>query len=376
MKALIQKKAILYTLISFFTLSTLLFSACDSGNSTTITKITGGKGCTKIGIFLPDTTSSNRYNTKDEPLLSNALKTIIPNVRINYAFAQSGPADQLKEAEDGINQGDCILIVGAEDSVAAATIVQEAKTHNIPVIAYDRLIQSKDTSYYVSFDGIQVGQEQGQYILQHYQQYAINGKVNISLISGSQTDTNALLFSQGLHEVIDPYFTYGTLKYINETFTPDWNPASAQNEAELELTQQKDNIQVFYVANDGMADSVIKALKAAGMDKKVLVTGQDATIDGIRHILLGEQNMTVYKPIQQEVDSVRDLVATIYDGTNAVSITNGNTIQTADGGNVPAIFDEPFSVDITNISSTVLADGFVTKSQICQGLPRGTGGIC
>jgi len=34
------------------------------------------------------------------------------------------------------------------------------------------------------------------------------------------------------------------------------------------------------------------------------------------------------------------------------------------------------AVDKTNIQCTVIADGFVTKSDICQGLPAGTGGIC
>src|SRR5260370_16804903 len=41
--------------------------------------------------------------------------------------------------------------------------------YHVPVIAYDRLIQSKDTSYYVSFDGAAVGRLQGEYITHHYQ---------------------------------------------------------------------------------------------------------------------------------------------------------------------------------------------------------------
>ncbi len=34
------------------------------------------------------------------------------------------------------------------------------------------------------------------------------------MISGSQTDTNALLFSKGVHSVLDPLFANGDLKVV------------------------------------------------------------------------------------------------------------------------------------------------------------------
>ncbi len=51
--------------------------------------------------------------------------------------------------------------------------------------------------------------------------------------------------------------------------------------------------------NDGMANTSIAALKAQGLAGKVLVTGQDAEVSGIRNILLGDQSMTIYKPIKK-----------------------------------------------------------------------------
>jgi D-xylose transport system substrate-binding protein len=33
-------------------------------------------------------------------------------------------------------------------------------------------------------------------------------------------------------------------------------------------------------------------------------------------------------------------------------------------------------VDKTNLASTVIADGYVTKAQACANLPAGAGGIC
>ncbi len=269
-----------------------------------------------------------------------------------------------------------MLIVGPHDSVAAAAIVTKARAQGVPVIAYDRLIQSKYLNYYVSFDNVKVGQLQGQYIATHYQNYKKGNTVNIVMISGSQTDTNALLFSMGVHLVLDPLFANDKLKYVSENFTPDWNNSTAQIEMETALTDQQNNIQIAYVANDGMANSAITALKAARLNKQVLVTGQDATIAGIHNILTGDQSMTVYKPIAQEAQSVGVLVKALYTGSNISTLTKNATTATFDGGNIPSVLDSPIIVDQTNIESTVIADKYISKSDVCNGIPAGTDGVC
>ncbi|MBO0794434.1 MAG: substrate-binding domain-containing protein, partial [Ktedonobacteraceae bacterium] len=136
------------------------------------------------------------------------------------------------------------------------------------------------------------------------------------------------------------------------------------------------NIQIVYVANDGMANSVIAALKAKKLNGKVLVTGQDATVAGIQNILTGDQAMTVYKPIPQEAQATADLIKALKDGTDTASLTNGVVTKTQDGGSIPSILKLPIAVDKTNIKETVIADKFVTVEQICANLPKGTGGIC
>jgi D-xylose transport system substrate-binding protein len=371
---------IFFTFIGFLVIAAMMLTSCDSGGGIAANGPNGnnGKGCTQVGVLLPDTTSSTRWEKEDHPLLIKAIKAAIPNVHIDYNNAQGNTDTQFSQAQADLARGDCILVVSPHDSVAAAAIVAQAKARNVPVIAYDRMIESKDTNYYVSFDGVAVGELQGRYIAEHYQQYVTPGNANTVVINGSQTDSNGLLFSEGLHDALDPLFADGILKSTFEYFTPDWNDASAQTEMEVALNKLHNNVQIAYVANDGMADSVITALKAVHLSGKVLVTGQDATVQGIHHILVGDQNMTVYKPIAKEAQSVGDLVKAIYSG-NQASInaqTKGVTTPTADGGNIPSVLDTPIAVDKSNIASTVIADGFVTKSEVCQGIPAGTDGVC
>ncbi len=381
MKRYRQRSWLRSTLFVALILASLFLASCDSGTASSSTgkgpyAAQGGKGCTKVGVLLPETTSSTRWEAKDHPLLVQAIKAAIPNVQIDYSNAQGNSNLQISQAETDLANGDCILVVGAHDSVAAAPIVEKAKAQNVPVIAYDRLIQSKDLNYYVSFDNVKVGQLQAQYIADHYLAYQRGPVVHMVMINGSQTDTNALLFSMGAHSVLDPMIAHGELDNVNEYFTPNWDGNIAQAEMEAVLTNQQDNIQIAYVANDIMAGGVINALKAVNLQGKVLVTGQDATNAGIHDILAGEQSMTVYKPIAKEAQSVGELVKAIYTGSDVNALTHGVTTATYDGGNIPSILDIPIAVDRNNIASTVIADHYLTKADVCDGIPPGTDGVC
>src|SRR5260370_5039794 len=189
------------------------------------------------------------------------------------------------------------------------------------------------------------------------------------MIGGAETDNNALLFKQGGHSALDPLFASGKIKKVYETFTPNWDNNTAQIEMNGALTASQNNVSIAYVANDGMANTVIAALKAKKLNGHVLVTGQDASVAGIQHILAGDQAMTVYKAITKEAQATADLVKALNAGTDTASLTSGATTKTSDGTAIPSVLEVPVAVDKTNVQSTVIADGFVTLSDVCKGLP-------
>src|SRR5579885_1581388 len=361
-------------------LISMMLAACGNGSTgggTTgnSTAPVNGKNCTQVGVLLPETATSARWDSKDKPLLTNDIQAI-PGVHVDYYNAEGSATTQQNQADQALTKGDCILVVAASDSDSAATIVAKAKARQIPVIAYDRLIQSKDLNYYVSFDNVKVGELQAQYIVDHYKDFVKSGTPNVVMINGSQTDNNAILFRQGALDKLQPLFDNGTFKKVYDQYTPNWDNDTARTEMDGALVAQQGNVQIAYVANDGMANSVIASLKAKQLNGKVLVTGQDATVAGIQNILVGDQAMTVYKAINKEAQATADLVKALHDGTSTASLTNGAVTKTQDGGSIPSILETPVAVDKTNIASTVIADNFVTVAEICQNLPKGTGGIC
>jgi D-xylose transport system substrate-binding protein len=355
--------------------ATLLLAACGSTSSTASGPFSAANGCKHIAVLLPESATAARWEAADHPDLVAAINANVSGATIDVLNAQGDAATQSTQADTELTKGACIMVVAPKDSVAAAAIVTKAKTHHVPVIAYDRLIQTKDLAYYASFDGVAVGKAQGQYIADHYKTYVTAGHNNMVMIKGADTDNNAHLFGQGAHAILDPLVSAGSLKIVNEQYTPGWDNATAQTEMTQVLTAQHNDVQIAYVMNDGMANTVIAALKAQGLAGKVLVTGQDAEVAGIRNILLGYQSMTVYKPIKKLADSVGQLVGALSKGSSTSSLAN-QTVTTSDGTSIPSILNAVTEVDISNIATTVIADGFVTKAAVCQGVPAGTGGVC
>ena len=355
---------------AFISLGLLVILALASCGSTSSNAASGPKGCKKIGFLLPESASSARWESKDHPLVVQAIQQALPGATVDVTNANGDSATQLNQAQQDLTKGDCILVVAPHDSSAAATIVTAAHQQHVPVIAYDRLINDTSLDYYVSFDNMQVGVLQGQYIAANYQTYvAKNGNDNIYFIDGAQTDNNALLFSKGVHSIVDPLVSAGKLSKTYEIFTPNWDNPTAQTEMEQALTAHSNKIAIAYVANDGMAGTVIQALTAQHLNSKVLVTGQDATVAGVQQILLGNQSMTVYKPNIKEAQSTAAIVAALSNGTSTSSIATATIVY--NGTNIPAVLDTPISLDISNVNM-VITDGYWQKSDICTGIPAGT----
>jgi D-xylose transport system substrate-binding protein len=360
------------TLMACSLILALTLVACGSANNGSTgnnASANSGKGCKKVGVLLPETATSARWDNNDRPQLQQQIPQALPGATVDYNNAEGNADTQLSQAEADLTRGDCILVVAPVDSVASAQIVAKAKAQGVPVIAYDRLIQSKDVAYYVSFDNVAVGKIQGQYIAAHYKDFTTAGHINTVMINGAQTDNNALLFYQGATSVLNPLYAAGTLKKVYDKYTPGWDNPTAQTEMEGALTANKGDISIAYVANDGMANSVIAALKAVKLNGKVLVTGQDATVAGIQNILTGDQAMTVEKNYALEAKGAADLVAAISNGTSASSLTKGATTATSDGGKIPSVLETPVAIDHTNFQQ-VVTDQLATAAQICQGLPK------
>lgn len=374
-----------FAFIISLTLFSILLAACTNAsnnqgnqNNTLATSNGAGTGCKKVGVLLPDAASTGRWESKDRPLLQTAITRALPGVQVDITKADGTVAMQQKQAEQALSHGDCILVVAPVNGSQAASIVASAQQREVPVIAYDHLIQDKNLKYYVSFDNTQAGELQGQYIADHYQHYKHNGNANMAIINGTQSNSDTTQLYQGAMSKLNPLLASNKIKKVYSNTIPDANSTRAHTAMEQALISTQKNIQIAYVTNDDMANAVIAALHDQPIKSKVLVTGAGATVTGIRNILKGYQAMTIYKAIRKEAEGTAQLIAAISTGRSITSLTQGDTTKTQDGTAIPSILETPIIVDQSNIQTTILADNYLSKEQICQNLPTGTNthGIC
>lgn len=337
-----------------------LATACGTSNNSSSSNTSGNSSSAKkqiVGFLLPDTTSSARYETEDKPDFIADMKKLDPNATVQYQNAQGSSTTQEQQAQAEISNGANVLVIDPVDSQAAATIVTEADKAGVKVVSYDRMIDGP-VDYYVSFNNIEVGKLQAQYIAAHTPQGG-----NVVMINGAQTDNNALQFKQGAMDVLTPLVKAGKLKIAYTTMTPNWDPANGLREMQQALTTLNNNVQAVLSANDGLAGSVIQALSAQHLAGKVPVTGQDATDAGLHDIMQGTQGMSIYKPVPKEAEAAAEITTALLQGnTPSSSLLNGT--ETYNGKSIPSVLLKPEVVTKSNIQSTVIADGYTTMAKI------------
>jgi len=332
-------------------------SSDDNGGSSS----SGGKA-DKVAVLLPDTKSSTRWENQDRPLLKKAFDKA--GVPVTIQNAEGDKSTQQQQAEQAITNGAKVLLLVNLDSGSGAAIEANAKSQGVKVIDYDRLTLKGSADYYVSFDNVKVGKLQGQGLVDCLNAKKVSNP-QIAQLNGSPTDNNATLFAQGYNSVLNQLYKEGKAKKVADQSVPDWDNQKALTIFEQMLQKTSNKIDGVLAANDGLGNAAISALKQRKLTK-IPVTGQDATAEGLQNILSGDQCMTVYKAINKEADAASKLAISLAKGEKApAGLVNGKSDDTA--RQVPSVLLTPVTVTKDNINETVIKDGFVKPSDICNG---------
>ncbi|MBI2708960.1 MAG: substrate-binding domain-containing protein [Actinobacteria bacterium] len=322
-----------------------------------------GKG--KIAVLLPDTQSSARYVSFDAPYLKRAFEAAgLSKSDFIIENAQGSTRTMQTQADAAITNGASVLLIDPLDSGSGAAIEKNAVSKGVKVIDYDRITLNGSASAYVSFDNVKVGELIGKGLVDCVSSWNVTNP-KVLLMDGDATDNNATLFAQGYKKVLEPKFSGGGFTKVGEP-AGTWDNQKALTNFQQQLTANP-QINAVVAANDGIANSVISALKSQGIGpKKVPTTGQDATLQGLQNILAGYQCMSVYKPIYVEAQAAVAAALYIRAGQKPPSgLVNGTTDNKAT--KVPSVLLTPVSVTTDNMAKTVVADKFVTSADLCTG---------
>jgi D-xylose transport system substrate-binding protein len=342
-------------------------SAATAASSTvtpqSVTQQLGSANGAKVGVILPETATSARWQDFDFPFLKQALTA--EGFSVNIQNAQGDDQRFAQIADSMLSQHVKVLIIGAPDGAAGATVEQKAKAQGVPVIDYDRLNLGGSADYYVSFDNVRVGQLQGIAIADALKGH--NGAQVIS-IQGSPTDNNATLFQQGSSQVLDPLYSCGQLKLVKAQRIDNWDNQKGGQTFEQFLTANGGKVDGVLAANDGLAGAIITILQKNGLAGKVPVTGQDATAAGLTDVLEGTQYSTVFKPEKLEANASAELALALTKGnTTVANQIAGQTSHDPTGNrDVKSVLLPPESITKDTVKD-VVSTGYVKASDICVG---------
>ena len=246
--------------------ASLVLAACSSSSKSSIGGGGGGSssssGATgKVGVILPDETSSPRYIQYDKPLLEQAFK----NAGIQ-ADIQNAQGDKTKFAtiadsmiQDGRRRthhrrpGQPVRSRGATEG--------QGRRHQ------DHRLRPADPRRQRRLLRL-VRQRRGRQAAGPGLVACLDktGKANpaVAELNGSPDDNNATLFAQGYNSVLNPLYAAGKYKKAGNQSVPMWDKDKAVTIFQGMFTAAGGNIDGVLAANDTLGNAAITILKQNG----------------------------------------------------------------------------------------------------------------
>lgn len=200
-----------------------------------------------------------------EALFYNNLNLVFKSVRDD---SQQQVADIEQFIEDGVD----LLIISPNESSALSPVVEKAYDAGIPVVLYDRKVDSDKYTAFIGGDNRQIGSIAGSYTLS-----IIDGRKRIALIRGTRGSTADTERYEGFVSVLDQQKISGAAIAVEAyaNFTRE-DARKAMGEI-LSKTREEDPYDLVFAFNDEMAAGVYDAYVEAGM-KKPFIMGIDALL--------------------------------------------------------------------------------------------------
>lgn len=355
-----MKKLLATTILG---LSVLSLAACGNTGS--------GSAEKTVGIAMPSK-ALERWE-KDGNYMVEQLEERGYDTDIQYA--QDNVPTQVSQIENMITKGVDVIVIASIDGEALTDVVSKAKSQDIPVIAYDRLIMNAEgIDYYATFDNFEVGVLQGRYITEKLDLENEQGPFNIELFGGAPDDNNARFFYDGAMSILRPYIDNGKLNVksgqmdFSTIAINNWDGATAQSRMDnlLSSAYTDASVDAVLAPNDAVAMGVVSSLSSVGYGSSErpmpVITGQDAEAASVKSIIAGGQTMTVFKDTQELAGVAARMVDQILKGEEV----EVNDTETYDNNTkiVPTYLLDPIAVDTENYQEILIDSGYLSESDV------------
>lgn len=260
---------------------------------------------------------------------------------------------QNEQIEYLIKRGVKAIVIVPKDAESLGESVRLARSKNIPVISYDRLLRNSAIDLYVTIDSQAVGTLMANELLR------LKPRGSWFCIYGPEEDFNMTLIRRGVEGVLKN----SKAKIVFNYWTDGWNyDLSYRKMADLLKAGKVPDAVV--AGNDALADSIIRAIGEFSADKDIAVGGQDADIAGCQNVVTGKQAVTIYKPITELASKTAEIAVAMAKGKSAEDFSFINGSIDNGSGEIPVLWLHPTAVTAQNMDEIVIKSGFHTRQEV------------
>ena len=239
-----------------------------------------------------------------------------------------------------------MIVLDPVDSTAAASLVQQAQSQDVKVIAYDRPIPDTPADFYVSFDNQGIGKAIAESLVDHLKAEGVPEGSGVLQINGSPTDAAAGLIRDGVHAALDAIGLQDARR-VRHPRLGAARGAGMDERARSPASARRSS--AWSRRTTAPRGGAIAAFKAAGVDPVPPVTGNDATIAALQLIIAGDQYNTISKPSEIVAAAAAKV---------AVQLLNGETPEaTTTLYDTPSQLFVPAVVTAENIKAEIFDAG-------------------
>ena len=333
-----------------------------------------------IGVAMP-TQSSTRWISD-----GNSIKAALEKdgYSVDLQYAEDDIPTQVSQLEAMLTKGAKALIIASIDGEQLTDVLAKAKSKNVPVIAYDRLIRkSANVDYYATFDNFKVGVQQATSLLVGLGVFKseastkadgpkAKGPFNVELFAGSPDDNNATFFFNGAMSVLNPLIKSKVIVVksgqtaFTKVATLRWDGAVAQKRMEDILVGSYAKAKVNGVLSpyDGLSRGIIAALTDGGYTTKTMpiITGQDAEVLSVKAMIKGDQYSTIFKDTRELAKVAVSMAEALLAGKKPTV----NDTKTYNNGVkvVPSFLLTPYIVTTKNYKKVLIDSGYIKAADL------------
>lgn len=245
-----------------------------------------------------------------------------PDVEMDIRNADNDSRRQIDDVRYFIERGYDLIILAPNEAQPLVDIVEEAKRKGIPVVTFDRMIDSDSYTAHMEVDNRLLGES----VVRYLRSLGSGKKWNILEIRGPESASPAQLRHEGFLSGVEQSVN---MAIITSVFG-EWDNGRARilTDSVLKLHPE---INMIFAHTDHMASGASDALRDAGRDD-VVVIGIDGFADqGIKYVSEGRLTATFLYPTEGQ--RLLQLALAVLKGESYDRITRVAPLSPIDASN-------------------------------------------